>query len=321
MRQSVLRGFALACLVVSCFGAAAQDYPTRRIRIVVGFPPGSQTDILARVVADQFLQMWNQPAIVENIAGAGGNIGTSTVFRSEPDGYTLLVVPPTFVINPFVYKNPGFTAEGWKGVSLIATTPYLLAARTGFPGNSVQELLQLAREKPGTITYGSGGVGSSAQLSALLLETLGGVKLVHVPYRGAAPALADVMANQVDLVFDAMSTTFPLFQNGSVKVLGIGSRSRASTMPQVPTIAESGLPEFESTTWTAVVAPPRTPDFILAKLSDAIRAGIRKPDNATRLKAMSLDVAGTTPAETDAFLAREASRWGKIARIAGVSLE
>jgi tripartite-type tricarboxylate transporter receptor subunit TctC len=302
-------------------GYSREEYPERRIRVVVPFPPGSQTDIVARLIADGLSRKWGQVAYVDNVAGASGNIGTTMVYRADPDGYTLLVIPPSFVINPVLFKNIPSDVTAWSALNVIGTVPYLLVARPSFQGTTIKDLIQQAEASPGKITYASGGIGSSAQLSALQIEKLAGIHMTHVPFRGAAPALADVMAGHVDIVFDALATTFPLWNGGAVKVLGIGSTSRSSVMPDVPTIAESGLPGFRSITWTAMVAPPNTPADIVAKISAATREIEQEPDVVAKLRSLNLDIQSTTPEDAAKFIAHEAGLWGKIAKDSGISLE
>lgn len=319
----VLLAASVMGMTVSAFPGQARaqsSYPSQNVRVIVPFPAGSQTDLLARLVSDELGRSWKKTFLVENIAGAGGNVGTATVERSAPDGHTLLVVPPTFVVNPTVYKDLTYNPADWSPVSIIATVPYLLVARSGLPASNIQELLAAAKAKPEGINYASGGLGSSAQLCALAIEMLGGVKFTHVPYRGAAPALADVTAGHVDFVFDALATTLPLWKDGKVKVLGIGTKTRSPAMPDVPTIAESGLPTFEAVTWTAMVAPPKTPIEITEKLSAEIKNILNRKDILDRMTALNFDIGGTNPEQTRAFLARESKFWGDIAKKAGITL-
>jgi tripartite-type tricarboxylate transporter receptor subunit TctC len=306
-----------------CFGTAShadEPYPSRRVRVIVPFPPGSQTDLIARMIAGELSQKWQQTLYVDNVPGAAGAIGTVVAERSQADGYTLLVIPPSFVINPFVYKNAGPEPSKWAAVSLIVTAPYLLVARPNFPGTTTNDLVAQAKSTPNGVTFATGGVGSSAQLAAVQLEMMTGIKMLHVPFRGAAPALTAVMSSQVDMVFDALATTLPLWQAGKVKVLGIGTKTRSPVMPDVPTI-EADVPGFEAVTWTAMVAPPSTPAPIVEKISAGVKAVLQEPSVIERLQTLKLDIAGTSPTEASAFLAKEAGHWGKIARDAGISAE
>ncbi len=300
---------------------AQEVYPSSRVRVIVPFPPGAQTDLIARLIADKLSQKWQQAFYVDNIVGAAGKLGTRTAERSKPDGYTLLVVPPSFVTNPFIYKDAGVDPSQWAAVSLIVTAPYLLVARPTFPGSTVNDLIEQARSKLNAVTFASSGVGSSAHLAGVELETMANVKMLHVPFRGAAPALTAVMSGEVDIVFDALVTTLPLWEAGKVKVLGLGTTVRSPAMPNVPTIAESGLPGFVAATWTAMVAPPSTPAAVVEKLSTGIKEVLKEPSVIERLHSLKLDIAGTSPAETATFLAQESARWGSIAKAGDVTAD
>jgi len=300
---------------------AESDYPSHLVRLVVPYPAGSQTDIDARIVAEGLAAKWGQTVIVDNVEGAGGTIGTNQVAHAKPDGYTLLVIPPAFVINNIIYKSKEADAANCTPVSEIATVAYLLDARLSFPGSTAKDLIDDAKAHPDTVTYASGGVGSSAQLAALRIEQLTGVKMVHVPFRGAAPALADVMAGHVDIVFDALTTSLPYWKSGMVKVLGIASNRRSPEMPDVPTIEESGLPGFELQSWAAMVAPPGTPAAVVGKISRDISALLEQPQAAEKLHALKADIVGSSPEETARFLANETSVWGKIVQDAKISVE
>jgi tripartite-type tricarboxylate transporter receptor subunit TctC len=241
------------------------------------------------------------------------------VFRSEPDGYTLLVVPPSFVTNPFVLKNTGWTASEWSPISIMATAPYVLLARPGFQGVNVKDLIDQARSKPGVVSYASGGVGSSSHLSGVQLETLAGIKMAHVPYRGATPALNDIMAGHVDVVFDALVTALPFWQGGKVKALALGSTARAPVMRDVPTIAESGVPDFEAGSWAAILAPPLTPSPIVEKLSGAVREILKEPAVAQRIRSLQMELLALDPDQSAKFIAKESAHWERIVRKAGIT--
>jgi tripartite-type tricarboxylate transporter receptor subunit TctC len=249
---------------------------------------------------------------VENIAGAGGDVGSGDVFRSDPDGYTLLVTSPGFVTNQFVNKNSAWTPNQWSPISVLATTPYLLDTRLGFDGMTVKDVVAQAQAKPNLITYASGGLGSSSHLAAVQLETLTGIKMVHVPYRGAAPALNDLVAGRVDVDFDAVITTLPVWRDGKVKVLGVTSRTRSHFVPDVPTLAETGIPDFEAMSWTAMIAPPATPPAIVQKIYSGVRDVLNEPSVIERLRALNLDAVGSNPVDTAAYLSSEGARWKKI---------
>jgi tripartite-type tricarboxylate transporter receptor subunit TctC len=289
--------------------------------MVMPFPPGSGTDLLARVLADELSRKWGQTVMVDNSTGAGGNIGAANVYRSAPDGYTLLFVPPPpLVINQAMYKNIGSDPSRWATITIATSVPYVLAVRPDFPASSVSELIALAQAQPDKLTYASASVGSTAQLSMLQLEMMTGIKMVHVPYRGAAPALVDVMAGHVDMVFDTLSTSLPVWQAGKIKVLGVGSKTRAPDMPDVPSVSET-VPGFQSIVWFGMVAPPQTPPAIVDKISADMREILKKPDVVKKLHSMNMEPVGTTPVETRKYLDDETALWGKIIKDANITID
>ena len=315
----------LACLTVSASvaSAAAQDaYPTRPVRIVMPFPAGSGTDILARLIADRLGRKWGRSVFVDNMSGAGGNIGGETVMRAAPDGYTLLFVPaPPLVISQFAYKHLGYDPAKLTPISMVASVPYALVTRKDFPASTVKELIDYAKANPGKVTYASSSVGSTAQLAALQLQMMTGTQMLHVPYRGAAPALNDVMAGHVDLVFDIVSTALPMWQSKLVKVLGTGGATRSRIMPTIPTIDEAGLPGYQAVTWFAMVAPPDTPGAIVDKISGDTIEALNVDQVAQRIRELGMDVAGLSPADSGKFFAQEAEHWGKIVKAAGITFD
>lgn len=324
-----MRAIALCVAAAIALGAAGythqasaeEQYPSRRIRIVVPYVAGGQTDLVARLVADGLTRRWQQTVIVENISGAGGNVGTSAVMRAPPDGYTLLVTAPSFVTNPFMLKSARWTTGEWSPISIMVTAPFVLIAKPGFDGTSAKDLVAQTRSKTNAVSYASAGVGSSTHLAMAQLEMLAGISMTHVPYRGTVPALNDVMAGHVDVAIDALATTAPMWRGGKIKALGVGTKTRSPVMPDVPTIAESGVAEFEAATWTALLAPPGTPSPIVAKISASVREVLREPAVVQRLKAIDVDLAAMNPAVSAAFLARETAQWGKVIKRAGITLE
>ena len=319
--RKALFGILLSFLCLSGGSRAEEQFPSRVVRIIVPYAPGAQMDIVGRLMADGLSRKWGQPVIVENIPGAGGNVGSGVAFRADPDGYTLLITSPSFVTNQFVIKNSAWTSEQWSPISVLATTPYLLAARPTFDAATVSDLITQARQKPDAITYASPGVGSSAHLSAVQLQILAGIQMLHVPYRGAAPALNDLMAGRVDIDFDALITTLPVWREGKLKVLGITSRTRSHFVPDIPTLAESGVADFEAMSWTALVAPPSTAAPIIDKIYTAVREVLKEDTVVERLQSLSLDVVATDPSDTAAYLKKETARWQKIIAGTGISVE
>ena len=326
MKKAVLATCAAiaACASMCLPGAAhAQEpWPTKAVRMVMPFPPGSGTDVLARMISEHLSRKWGQPVTVDNMSGAGGNIGGQTVTRAAPDGHTLLFVPaPPLVINQFMYKSTGYDPAKFAPVSVVASVPYALVTRKDFPATDMKEFVAYAKANPGKITYASSSIGSTAQLAALQLSIMNGLDMVHVPFRGAAPALTDVMGGHVDMVFDIVSTALPMWESGNIKVLGTGGKTRSRIMPTIPTIDEAGFPGFQALTWFAMVAPPGTPEAITSKIHRDTLEALRVPEVASRIAAMGMDVTGLSPEESSKFFAQEAALWGKIVKEAGISLD
>jgi tripartite-type tricarboxylate transporter receptor subunit TctC len=231
-------------------------YPSQPVRIIIPFPAGSTTDTLTRIVADQLSRKWSKAVVVENVPGM--NIGAERVARADPDGYTLLSSPPSpLTINKLLYHDLPYDPDKLVPITLLATAPNVLDARKDLPVSSVAELISYAKASPGKLTYASQGVGSTAQLSSTLLEQMAAIKMLHVPYRGALPALNDVIAGHIDMFFDTATTSVPLFRGGQLKILAVGSTKRITALPEIPTMEEASLPGFRSITWFALVAPPR----------------------------------------------------------------
>jgi len=323
-----LRRYPLAALVLVIAGLcnapaiAADDYPSRLVKVILPFPPGSTLDALARVMTDQMAQKWGQPVVMENVTGGGGNIGTDRFARSAPDGYTLMFSPPgPLTINPLLYSDVAFDPAKFVPITLLARVPNVLIIRNNLGVASVPELIGLARANPGKLTYASQGVGSTAFLTAKLFETSANIAMVHVPYRGAAPALNDIVAGHVDMMFDTIVTSLPLHRAGTAKILAVANSERSSALPQVPTITESGLPNFRSITWFAAVAPPGTPPAIAGKVNKDVVDIMRRPEVGSRLRDMMLEPVASTPAEAAQFFATETARWGKLIRDTGAKAQ
>src|SRR5215813_8739461 len=305
---------AMIALVAATFDSApggAQEtstsaYPSRTVRLVVPAAGGSTTDTLARIMADQLARTWGKPVIVENISG-GMVLGAAQVFRTVPDGYTLMVSPPaqvTFI--HLLYRDLAFDPLRFVPVALLAKVANALVARNDLPAGSVSELIAYARANPGKVTYGSQGAGSTAHLSASQLEVLGNIRMVHVPYRGAVPALNDVIAGHIDMFFDTLTTSVPMYRAGKVKILAVGGAERSPVVGEVPTLAESGLPGFRSVTWFALVAPPATPAALADKVNRDIVDGLRRPDVAESLARLTLEPMIGSPADLSWFCAQQA---------------
>jgi len=314
---------AVAALIVAApaIAAAQSDYPARPIRIVVPIPPGATADSLPRIIADRLAAKWGQPVVVENRPGAALNIGAEAVARAEPDGYTLLATPPSpLTVNQSLYARLGYDPSAFVPVTVMATLPNVLMLHPRVPAQTLPELIAYARANPDKLTYASSGNGGTPHLSMELLKTLAGIRLVHVPYKGLAPALTDLLAGHVDMMFDNLGNALGPVTGGRLKALAVGARTRIPALPDVPAMAEL-FPGFLSTTWFAIVAPPKTPPEIAAKLSSTISGILAQPDVARRFADLSSTPVGSTPEETAAFIKEEQERWQRVITAAGIKPE
>jgi tripartite-type tricarboxylate transporter receptor subunit TctC len=324
----MLRPIGYAAAIATTLGAAlwsnpgrAQDpYPSRTVRIVVPSAPGSTTDTLARIMADQLARKWGKSVIVENVAGGAMNAGAANVARAAPDGITLMVAPPApLTFNDLLFRDLGYRPSQFVPITLLAKIPNVLVVRNSFPAASLMELIAYAKANPGRLSYASQGVGSTAHLSASQLEALAGIKMVHVPYRGAQPALTDVMAGNVDLFFDTPTTSGPLYRNNMLKILAVADLKRTSALPEVPTFSEAGLAGFRSITWFALVAPPGTPVALAERINHDTVDVLGSRDVSDRLRDLSLDPGATSRADTARFFADETALWSQVIRQAGIA--
>jgi tripartite-type tricarboxylate transporter receptor subunit TctC len=302
--------------------ALAQDWPTKTVRIVVPFPAGGSADLLPRYVGESLQKQWGQPVIVDNRPGAAGNIGATAVFQAEPDGYTLLSAPPPpLVINRLLYPKLAYDSTQFVPMTVIAAIPNVLLVHPKVSASNVQELISLARQNPGKLNYASQGNGTTSHLTNELFNSMaGGLRITHVPYKGTAPALADLLGGQVDMMFDNLGVSLPHVKAGKLRALAVASPRRFRSLPDVPALAET-LPGFESVAWFGVVGPPKTPAAIANKVAAGVAEALRNPDVLRRLSELSADPLGLTPAETAAFMKQETERWGAVIRSAGVKLE
>jgi len=318
--RRMLAALALAApIALASPRVQAEDFPSGVVKLVVPAAAGSTTDTLARLTADQLAQKWGKPAVVENVAGGAMNIGAERVARAAPDGHTLMVAPPApLAFNHLLFRDLGYDPRSFVPITLLAKVPNVLVVRNDLPADTVEELIAYARANPGKLSYASQGAGSTAHLSASQLEMLAGIEMVHVPYRGAMPALNDVIAGHVDLFFDTLTTSVPLMRGGKLRILAVAAAERSAALPDVPTLQESGLAGFRSITWFGLVAPPATPAELAAHVSrDAVEV-LRDKDVDEKLRELRLEPGGTTPAETARFFADEADLWGKVIRQARI---
>lgn len=312
--------FAIALILTN--SALAQSFASKPIRVVVPFPPGGGTDIVARTVTPKMAEILGQPFIIENRAGAGGNIGTEAAAKSPADGYTLLVASASTAINTTLIPNlPWDLSRDFAPVVLMVVNNHLLAAHPSLPADNVQELLVLARAKPGYITYASYGPGSSAHLTAELFKLMAGVDLLHVPYKGAAPAVNDLLGGQVNIMFADVAALLPHIKSGKLKALGIAATKRFEGLPDVRTIAESGVPGFEAGGFLGLVAPAGTRRAVINALNAAAQKSLAMPDVRERLIALASPPVGGTPEQFGQHIKREIDKWARVIRAANIKPE
>jgi tripartite-type tricarboxylate transporter receptor subunit TctC len=320
------RPIAGAVVVVAAFMSLspvlAQDYPTRPVRIVVPFPPGGTADAMPRIIGDWLARKWGQAVVIENKAGAGGNVGAEVVANADPDGYALLSSPPPpLVINQNLYPKLGFDPLAFVPISVMAIVPNALVVNpVKITADTVPQIITLARANPGKITSATQGNGTTSHLSSAMFQMLANVQFVNVPYRGSAPALQGLVAGDVDIMFDNLGVSLALVQGGKLKLIAVGTERRMTSLLEVPTIAET-LPGFVSSAWFAVVAPPKTPQGIAAKINSDINEALRQPDIVKRLADLSAEPVGGTTAAAAVFMRQEVERWRAVIKTTGIKLE
>jgi tripartite-type tricarboxylate transporter receptor subunit TctC len=317
---AAIAGGLLATLVGVSASIAQDVYPRRRVTLVVPSPAGSTTDTLARVVAEQLQQRWGSPVIVENNA-RGLNAGAEQVARAASDGYALLVSPPLpLTVAHLLYRDIGYQPAQFAPVSLLAKIPNVLAVRNNLPAKDVQELVAYAKANPGKLTYASQGAGSTAHLSGAQLEVRAGIKMTHVPYRGSAPALNDLIAGHIDLFFDTLTTSVPLYRGDKIRIMAVASPERADSVRELPTIDESGFPGFRSITWFAMVGPQKMSTTLAARINRDIVEILKSPDVDKRLRELRLEPMIGSPGHAAKFFADETALWGGVIREAQVKI-
>ena len=299
--------------------SSAADYPGKPVKIIVNVAPGGGVDTATRIVGEKLRARLGQPFVVENRPGAGGNIGAEAVFLSEPDGYTLLSSSPSpLAINGWLYKKLNFDPAGFEPVAMMSRIPNVLVVRHDFPAKTVHDFIAYAKANPGKLTYASQGIGTASHLTAELFMTLTGSRLVHVPYKGTAVALTDLVAGHVDLSFIQFSAVHELHRSGKARVLAIAADKRTEILPEIPTMAEAGLPEVVSETWNAISAPPKTAGPVIVKLNQAINEVLREPEVLARFRELQVLVGGGDAAQTRKFVEDQRALWGKVIQAAGV---
>jgi tripartite-type tricarboxylate transporter receptor subunit TctC len=312
---------ALAVLFPGALSAQTETYPSRPIRIVVAFTAGGTTDIIARLVGKKMTDAWGQPVVVDNRPGAGGNLGSNLVAKAPPDGYTLLIgsVGP-LAVNATLYPNmPYDNLKDFAPICLVAEVPNMLVVHPSVPVHTVQDLVDLARAKPGTLNYGSTGNGTTGHLSGELLNEQAKIDLVHIPYRGAT-AVTDLLG-QIQLMFATIPSVIQHVRSGSLRAIAVTSSRRSAALPEIPTVAESGYPGFEASSWYGFVAPAGTPDPIIRKLHALIAGIVNAPDINEQLSSQGADPVGNTPEEFGAYMRRETEKWAKVVKASGIRLD
>ncbi len=304
-------------------GASAQDaaaaFPNKPIKIVVCVPAGGGVDTVTRIVAEGLHQKLGQPVVVENRAGAAGNIGAEYVFTSDPDGYTLLAAQPApLTVNPLLYKKLNFDPTQFEPVAIMTSIANVLLVRPDFPAKTAKEFVDYLKANPGKVNYASQGIGTTSHLTAALFERVTGTKLVHVPYKGTAPALNDIIAGHVDFIFMELASAIKLHEAGKARILAVATEKRISTLPDIPTLDEAGVKGFESGTWNALAAPPKTPAAVVAKLNKAVNEVLHGPQVQDHFAKINLRAASGSPAEAAAFIKKETEVWGGVIKDAHV---
>lgn len=301
---------------------AQSSYPERPLRLIVPFPPGGANDILARMVGPRLTSAWGQPVVIDNRPGAGGMTGTALAAKTAPDGYTIVLVPATHAINASLYAKPPYDAlNDFAHVALLATAPYMLVAHPSLPARSIKELIALAKSKPGQLNYASVGMGNATHLMGELLKSMAGIDIVHVPYKGGAAALTELIGGQVQLYFGSVSATQPHTRSGKIRPIATTGLKRTPAAPEVPTIDEAGVPGYDATGWWGILAPARTPTDRVNKLNTEITAMLDHADTQRRMREQGFDPAAGAPAYFARHVRTEIDKWARVVKLSGVRAE
>ncbi|MBX3664818.1 MAG: tripartite tricarboxylate transporter substrate binding protein [Burkholderiales bacterium] len=305
-----------------CGGGLAQGYPERAVRLVVPYSPGGGTDIIGRVVAQNLTNSLGQQVVVDNRAGAGGTIGTEIVAKAAPDGYTLLMVPTSHVINPSIYPKLSYdTVKQFSSITLAASATIVLGTHPSVPAKTVGELLALAKARPGELNFGSAGNGTVFHLTGELFKRQAGIDMVHVPFKGGGPVIAALAGGQISLAFETMLAMFPHMQAGRIRPLAVTGAKRSSVMSELPTVAELGFPDIVAENWYGFYAPAGTPAAVITKLNAEIARILKQPDVKKRFQELGTEVVGSTPKELDDYIRKEMAKWSRTAKEAGARVD
>jgi tripartite-type tricarboxylate transporter receptor subunit TctC len=315
-------GLLQACALCAAVPALSQEYPSRPIRLIVTFPPGGTVDITARIVQPKLSESLGQTVVIENRGGAGGAVGTEAAARSAPDGYTFLYTLSSHTINPFLYKLNYDVERDFAPVSLVVSAPQLIAANPSAPAKTLRDLVATAKERPGFYAYASPGAGTPGHIAAELLKLKTGINLVHVPYKGGGPAVADVLAGQVPYLFLTASAGLSHTRSGKLRALAVTTKKRTASAPDIPTVAEElNLPDYEVDSWCAMFAPAKTPAAIVARMQKEIARVVQLPDVKQKLIEQGADPVGSSPEELDRIVKSELKSWAAVIREAGIKPE
>ena len=320
--KKILACFCAALAFAFCGSAGAQAFPTKPIRLIVTYPPGGGADLMARLVAPKMAEALGQPVVVENKAGASGQIGAAEVARAAPDGYTLMLDALSFAVNPSLYpKLPYEPAKAFTPIAVIVRFPNMLVVTPGFPPKDVKELIATAKARPGSIAFASSGNGSAQHLAGELFRQRAGVEITHIPYKGGGPALNDVMGGQVPMFFANMASGLAHVKGGKLRALAITGSKRSPALPDAPTMAEAGVPGYEVYEWNAIFAPAGTPAPVIAKISEAIGKAVQSQEFRERVAALGGELTGYGPAESERFVREQTELWGKVVREGNIRVE
>jgi tripartite-type tricarboxylate transporter receptor subunit TctC len=323
MTSSFFRRAALACaLSLPSIFCMAQSFPDKPIYMVIPYAPGGGADIVGRLISQKVGASLGQQVIIENLSGASGNIGAAHVARSKPDGYTLLFTGPNHTTNISLYDNLSYDPiKDFAPISLLTSAPYILDANPSQPIHSVKELIDLARSKPNQLAFGSAGNGTAGHLAMELLMSSAKIKMTHIPYKGSAPMLNDLLGGRVAVAFDNVLSSLPFIKSGALRAIATTGAHRSPSLPDVPTIAESGLPGFDVEVWQGVLAPAGTPASVVNLLHDKFVAALKTPEVTARLASMNIDMSGTTPGAFGAFLKEDIAKWAKVIKASGAHVD